>query len=69
MPNIKLTNDNLWCSYYEDDTEPKGFYIDEVYSGSDPARVNIADYISDSFLEFIESKIEYDISINKAWRG
>ena len=41
MPNIKATMDNLWVEYYDDDTEENGFFINNVYVGSDPLRTNI----------------------------
>lgn len=66
MPNIQITT-NLWACYYDDDTEEKGFYIDEMYIGSDPKRTNIADFMSDSFMAYAEEKIFDDIELRKAW--
>lgn len=60
MPNIQFAT-NLWACYYEDDTEEKGFYIDEVYLKSDPEKTNIADWLSDSAMEFIEKHIVEDL--------
>lgn len=60
MSNIQFST-NLWACYYEDETEEKGFYIDEVYLGSDPERHNIADWLSDSALKFIEKHILEDL--------
>ena len=60
MPNIQFAT-NLWACYYEDDTEEKGFYIDEVYLKSDPERTNIADWLSESAVEFIEKHIVEDL--------
>ena len=68
MANIQFAN-NLWVTYYEDDTEPEGFYIDNVYIGSDPKMENIYDWLSDSAIEFINGKIEDDLYIRKAWRA
>lgn len=60
MPNIQFAT-NLWACYYEDDTEEKGFYIDEVYLKSDPERTNIAEWLSESAMEFIEKHIVEDL--------
>lgn len=66
MANIQFAT-NLWACYYTDDTEEKGFYIDEVYVGSDPQRVNIADWLSDSAIKYIEGKIVDDLELRRAW--
>lgn len=66
MPNIKITP-NVWACYYDDETEEKGFYIDEVYVGTDPDRANIADFMSDSFMQYAEEKILDDIELRRAW--
>lgn len=66
MANIQFAT-NLWACYYDDETEEKGYYVDEVYVGSDPERVNIADWLSDSAIAYIDKKIEDDIYIRKAW--
>lgn len=67
MPNIQFAT-NLWTCYYTDDTEEKGFYIDEVYVGSDPQRVNIADWLSDSAIKYIEDKIKDDVELREIWK-
>ena len=67
MANIQFAN-NLWVTYYEDDTEPEGFYIDNVYIGSDPKMKNIYDWLSDSAIEFIFCKIKDDLFNRKTWR-
>ena len=64
--NIQFST-NLWCTYYDDDTEDKGFYIDEIYVGSDPQRVNLADWFSDSAMAYVEKHIMEDIEIRRAW--
>ena len=67
MANIQFAN-NLWVTYYEDDTEPEGFYIDNVYIGSDPKMENIYEWLSDSAIEFISGKIKDDLFNRKTWR-
>ena len=67
MANIPFAN-NLWVTYYEDDTEPEGFYIDNVYIGTDTRRENIYDWLSASAIDVISRKIEDDILNRKAWR-
>ena len=66
MANLQFS-DNLWVTYYDDKTEEKGFYIDEVYVGADPDRTNIADFMSDSFMQYAEEKILDDIELRRAW--
>ena len=66
MPSLQFSN-NLWVTYYDDDTEEKGYYIDEIYNGMDSTRTNMADWFSDSAIAFIDKKIEDDIYIRKAW--
>ena len=69
MPNIKATSDNLWCEYYTDETEENGFYINSVYVGTDPARVNIYDWLSVSAVKFIEQAVLRDMDIRNIWEG
>jgi len=69
MPNIKVTMDNLWCEYYDDDTEENGFFINNVYVGSDPLRTNIYDWLSVSAVKFIEQSVMRDMDIRKVWEG
>ena len=66
MANLQFS-DNLWVTYYDDDTEEKGFYINEVYVGTDTTRTNIADWLSVSAVKFIEQAILRDIDIRKTW--
>ena len=67
MANIQVTRDNLWAEYYTDDTEEQGFYIDSIYVGTDPARTNIYDWLTDSAIQFIAKSILKDIENNGAW--
>ena len=66
MANLQFS-DNLWVTYYDDDTEELGFYIDTIYNGLDSTRTNMADWFSDSAIQFIQSKIQNDIELRRAW--
>ena len=66
MANLQVS-DNLWVTYYDDDTEELGFYIDTIYNGLDSTRTNMADWFSDSAIQFIQSKIQNDIELRRAW--
>ena len=67
MANIQVTRDNLWAEYYTDDTEEQGFYIDSIYVGTDPARTNIYDWLTDSAIQFIAKSILKDIENKGVW--
>ena len=67
MANIKISPDNLWVEYYQDDMEEDGFYIDSVYIGSDPQRTNIYEWLHTSGIEFIKDKIRDDMELRRAW--
>ena len=66
MANLQFS-DNLWVTYYDDDTEELGFYIDTIYNGLDSTRTNMADWFSDSAIQFIQNKIQNDIELRRAW--
>lgn len=66
MANIKF-NENLWVTYYTDDTEDKGYYIDLVYIGTDKSRTNIYDWLSDSAIAYIDKAIQRDLDYKGAW--
>ena len=66
MANLQFS-DNLWVTYYDDDTEELGFYIDTIYNGLDSTRTNMADWFSDSAIQFIQNKIQDDIELRRAW--
>ena len=66
MANLQFSA-NLWVTYYDDDTEELGFYIDTIYNGLDSTRTNMADWFSDSAIQFIQSKIQNDIELRRAW--
>lgn len=69
MPNVKLPYSELWITYYEDDTEEKGFYIDCIYSGSDPKMVNLYEYLNMSVIEYAEKIVEQDLELIRIHRG
>jgi hypothetical protein len=69
MPNIQVTSENLWCEYYVDDTEENGFFINNVYVGTDPTRTNIYDWLSVSAIKYIEQAVLRDMDIRNIWEG
>ena len=66
MANVQFSN-NLWVTYYEDDTEENGYYIDEIYNGMDSTRTNMADWFSDSAMDFVHKAIKRDLEYKGAW--
>ena len=69
MPSVKLPYSELWATYYEDETEKGGFYIDSVYSGSDPKMVNLYEYLNAETIEFAEKIAEKDLELLRIHRG
>jgi hypothetical protein len=59
--NIKLYTyhgaPDLWLDYSEWDGE---FYINSIYSGSDPKRLDITDFVSDSVMARAMSRMVED---------
>lgn len=61
--NIKLYTyygaPDIWLDYSEIDGE---FYINSIYSGTDTARVDITDFLSDSVLAHANERMAQDYS-------